>query len=97
MPAVICLLCGYDFPIWLGTPPEQGRCLTTSSADHCEWALDRAYGESVRLKMCPDAFDADGKIKPGQLARVLTTLEAAGLDGFTGQPRSGGRNAQRTI
>lgn len=80
-----CLLCGYDQPLWLGDPPRAGRCIVTGGG-MCREAEARAHAEGMRRKLCPDAFDAAGKILPGEMTRVIDAMQAAGLDPWTGRP-----------
>lgn len=81
-----CPVCGYDAPIWLGPPPT--GCLDGGGQDICQQARTRANGEAVRRQLCPDAFGADGKILPGKIVSVLLALEARGINGMTGYPRT---------
>lgn len=84
-----CPVCGYDTPIWLGDPPT--GCLDGGGQQICRQSQVRAHGEAMRRKLCPDAFDADGKILPGQIVRVLRAMAAAGLNGWSGYPEAKGR------
>ncbi len=78
-----CPVCGRHFPIWLGAPLTE---CATGGNQPCAEALAVAHGEAMRRKTCPDAFDANGVILPGQIARVTRAMLAAGLDPFSGRP-----------
>ena len=83
-----CQLCGERHPLWIGDAPQPGRCLVTGTAAICPASATKARAEAMRRKVCPDAFDADGKILPSgdALIRVIDAMEAAGLDMHTGLP-----------
>lgn len=87
MTGALCLICGHDFAVWFGARTDTGECVLDGGRTPCRDALDRAHGEATRRKICPDAFDSDGKIIPGQLVHVMRAMEAAGLNPFTGRPR----------
>lgn len=85
MSAINCPVCGYEFPIWLDVAPVS-CCHEEGRMSPCQWALDRARGEAVRRKVCPDAFDASGCILPGMIGQVIRRCHEAGFNGMTGLP-----------
>ena len=80
-----CKICGREFPIWVGPPLGPNECAAGGNT-LCEEAKSVAHGEAMRRKVCPDAFDATGKIKPGAIGGVVRAMAAKGLDPFTGYP-----------
>jgi hypothetical protein len=80
-----CKICGREFPIWFGDPLLDGECAAGGNT-LCEEGRMAAHGEAVRRKVCPDAFDEMGKIKPGAIAGVVREMAARGLNPFTGYP-----------
>jgi hypothetical protein len=79
-----CPICGHIEPLWIDPPPV--GCFDGGTS-HCEQAITRAHGEAMRRKVCPDAFDENGKIRPGQIVRVIDAMHSAGLDPMTGRGR----------
>ena len=88
--ATTCQICGRQFPIWIGEPLAPGECAAGGNT-LCQEARDEAHGEAMRRKICPGAFDENGKILPGRIVGVLRKMERRGLNPFTGYPaREGG-------
>jgi hypothetical protein len=81
-----CQVCGERHALWVGPPMTDGLCPMTQERGLCEQARDKAHAAAMRRKVCPDAFDASGKILPDGLVRVIDAMEAAGLDPWTGRP-----------
>lgn len=81
---VTCPLCGKRAPVWLDAPPT--GCLQGNAPTRCQEAMDDAYGAAMRRKVCPEAFDANGKILPGGIVRVTKAMHDAGLNMMTGRP-----------
>ena len=78
-----CPVCGdlRAYPLWAGRkPPEacpddsswhDGGAVTIRNVSECPSQMARAWQAAERRRLCPNAFDANGNILPGQIARVL--------------------------
>lgn len=87
MPEDTCRVCGDRFGIWIGPPMSDGLCPLNGTREHCPTATVKAYGAAMRRKVCPDAFDESGKVKPDRLFEAMDAMYAAGLDPWTGLPQ----------
>ncbi|BAU91216.1 hypothetical protein MPPM_2611 [Methylorubrum populi] len=58
--------CAADAASWHGGGPVTFRTVT-----ECPLQMNRARQAAAFRKLVPDAFDTNGKMLPGQLARVL--------------------------
>lgn len=79
-----CPVCGDPnaFPLWVDPEPpdgcpydkewHKGRPRSIKNVTECSWQMGKASQAAEFRKLVPDAFDANGKMLPGQLARVLT-------------------------
>jgi len=45
--------------------------VSIKSVTECQWQMGKAWQQAEFRKLVPDAFDEMGKMRPGQLARVL--------------------------
>lgn len=84
-----CPICGDPraYPLWLDKEPPQacaadqswhaGGPVTIKSVTECPPQMARARQAAERRRLCPDAFDANGNMLPGQLARVLQAYAEA--------------------
>jgi hypothetical protein len=70
-----CPVCGDPGPFILwATAEEPIECpynAEAKSVTDCRYQMDKAWQSAEFRKLVPDAFDGDGKIKPGRLADVL--------------------------
>jgi hypothetical protein len=83
MPKYPCPICGDPnaFLFWVdpeppaGCPQDEnwhdGSAPTIRNVTECKWQMQKAWQAAEFRKLVPDAFDATGKMLPGQLARVL--------------------------
>jgi hypothetical protein len=84
MPRYACPICKdpNGYPFWVTPEPPEG-CpyddewhgggrVTIKNVTECRWQMDKAWQAAEFRKLVPDAFDANGKMLPDQLARVLT-------------------------
>lgn len=84
-----CPICGDPraYPLWAeraapaGCPADtswhDGGPITIRSVTECPVQMKRAQQAAERRRLCPDAFDAAGNMRPGQLARVLEAYATA--------------------
>lgn len=84
-----CPICGDPnaYPFWVDPdPPEgcpddrewmQGRAPSIRNVTECARQMRKARQAAEFRKLCPDAFDENGKMKDGRLADVLRTYERA--------------------
>jgi len=82
MPKYPCPICGdpSGFIFWVdpeppgGCPQDMenwGSPQAIKSVTECKYQMGKAWQAAEFRKLVPDAFDATGKMLPGQLARVL--------------------------
>ena len=83
--ATTCQICGRHLTLWVGAPLGPGEC-AEGGIDMCQTAMNDARASALRRKVCPEAFDASGKIKPDGLPLVLEAMSDAGLSFWTGLP-----------
>lgn len=87
-----CPICGDPraFLFWIDAEPpagcahdetwhETGRLTTESvrNVTECRFQMGKAWQAAEFRKLVPDAFDADSKMLPGQLARVIKAFGEA--------------------
>lgn len=90
MPKFACPIC-HDpngFPIWIDAePPEgcphdeswmEGRPLAIKSVAECPYQRGKAEQRARWMKLCPEAFDANGNLVEGGLVMVLEKLPPDG-------------------
>ena len=88
MPKHACPICGDPnvFALWVGPEPPAGCSQDTENwgtvravknVTECQYQMKKAKQAAEFRKLVPDAFDDTGKMKPGQLARVLQAYGAA--------------------
>lgn len=90
MPRYPCPVCGDPsaFPLWADDEPPagcpaddewlmHGRAPAIRSVTECGWQLGKAWQAREFRRLVPDAFDDNGLMKAGQLARVLDAFHAA--------------------
>lgn len=81
-----CPVCGdpYGFIFWVDPEPPQGcpqdmenwgTVRAIKNVSECAYQRAKAWQAAEFRKLVPDAFDRDGKMLPGQLARVLTEFK----------------------
>lgn len=84
-----CKICGdpQAYGIWIGPEPpgcpydevwHKGGELSVHSVTDCSHQMRRAAQQAKWRKVCPEAFDANGKILPGGLVMVLEKLHKQG-------------------
>ncbi|GJE77193.1 hypothetical protein [Methylorubrum suomiense] len=83
LPKPPCPICGDPnaYPLWVDRArPEacaadkswhDGGPITIQTVLECPLQMSKARQSAEFRKLVPDAFDANGKMLPGQLARVL--------------------------
>lgn len=84
-----CPICGDPraYPLWTAkVAPEacpddrswhDGGPVTIANVTECPSQMARARQTAERRRLCPDAFDMNGNMLPGQLARVLQAYALA--------------------
>lgn len=83
---VTCPVCGRHQAVWLDDPPN--GCLLTGAREVCAPERTLAYAAAIRRRICPSAYDTNGKLLPGALPKVIEAMQAVGLDPFSGDPSS---------
>lgn len=87
----ICPICGDPniFALWVDPEPPAGCSQdmenwgtprAVKNVTECKWQMGKAWQAAEFRKLVPDAFDDTGKMKPGQLARVLEVFGKAHPD-----------------
>lgn len=83
MPKFPCPICGDPnaYPLWIDEkPPEgcpqdeawhEGRPPQIKNVTECPYQMGKAKQRARWMKVCPEAFDENGKLKDGMLAYVL--------------------------
>lgn len=82
-----CPVCGDPnaFPIWIDDEPPagcprddawlmHGKAPQIRNITECAWQMKKAWQAAEFRKLVPDAFDESGKMKNGQLGRVLAAF-----------------------
>lgn len=85
----VCPICGDPnvYRFWVDRqPPEgcpdddewqEGRAPSIRNVTECRRQMDSAKQAAEFRKLVPDAFDETGKMKPGQIGRVLQAYALA--------------------
>ncbi len=85
---IICPICHYEAPIWIGKPPT--GCLEGNAPTLCRQSADRLRAEAMRRRLVPEAFENDRirrGVAPNGIPWVIYAndrLCAAGVDPNTG-------------
>jgi len=69
-----CPLCGKHEPLWMAAPPA--GCFDGGNS-FCQRVLRNARTAALWRKLCPDAFDENGNMLPGQIVRVIEAATTA--------------------
>ena len=89
MPKYPCPICGDPnaYPIWIDADPpagcphdanwHAGGPVTIRNVTECQHQMKKASQAAEFRRLVPDAFDQQGNMKPGQLARVLIAFGEA--------------------
>lgn len=82
-----CPVCGDPRPykLWIGhegPPCPHGAYKVTD----CAHQMGMARRDLAYMRVAPDCFDASGAMLPGRLGDVLTRMQDAKLNPWTGEP-----------
>lgn len=84
MPRYACPICGdpNGYTLWIGKEPPK-ECPEgphVRNITECPLQMYQARRRALWLRVCPEAFDAAGNLRPGQFGTVHRALERAGHD-----------------
>jgi hypothetical protein len=72
-----CPIChdSQPFVLWIDPEPPKECPYGADQITNCSYQMDKARGEAERRKICPEAFDQEGKIRPGGWGLIAKAYE----------------------